>query len=61
MAKNSDLLRFRRRVSCGIVYYLNVSVKTHKEILSYNWIKIFIRDQTHINNLVFLKLFSIGG
>jgi hypothetical protein len=32
----------------------------HGEILSYNWIKIFVRDQTHIKDLVYLELFSIG-
>ena len=31
------------------------------EILSYNWIKIFVGGQTHINDLVFWDLFSIGN
>jgi hypothetical protein len=32
----------------------------HGEILSYNWIKIFVGDQTQINDLVFQDLFSSG-
>ena len=58
--KNSNILRLRKRVFFDIVSYLNASVKTHGEILSYNWIKIFVGGQTHMKDLVFLELFSIG-
>jgi hypothetical protein len=60
ISKNSEVLRLMKKVSCGIVFDFNASVKTYGEILSYNWIKIFVGIQTQINDLVFLDLFSSG-
>ncbi len=40
--------------------FVSLFILTVGEILSYNWIKIFVGGQTHMNDLVFLELFSIG-